>query len=58
MHLLQGSGFSRAQDDSFTVHDYILSRDALKELDTKLKVRDGFAAEIGRLLQPLSRPAG
>ena len=41
--LLQGSGFQRAQDDSFSVHDYITSRDALKELDQKLRIRASFS---------------
>jgi capsular polysaccharide transport system permease protein len=41
--LLQSSGLSRSQDDSYSVHDYILSRDALKELDEKLNVRQAFA---------------
>lgn len=37
--LLQGTGFSRSQDDTYSVHDYIRSRDALAELDEKLKIR-------------------
>jgi capsular polysaccharide transport system permease protein len=37
--LLQGTGFSRAQDDTYSVKDFILSRDALKELDATLGVR-------------------
>jgi capsular polysaccharide transport system permease protein len=31
--LLQGTGFSRAQDDTYPVIDYIQSRDALRELN-------------------------
>ena len=31
--LLQGSGFSNAQDDTYLVHDYVLSRDALADLN-------------------------
>jgi capsular polysaccharide transport system permease protein len=42
--LLKGAGFSRAQDDSYTVHDYILSRDALKEINDKLGVGKAFAS--------------
>jgi capsular polysaccharide transport system permease protein len=42
--LLKGAGFSRAQDDSYTVHDYILSRDALKEINEKLGVGKAFAS--------------
>ena len=43
--LLQGGAFNRSQDDAFTVHDYFLSRDALRELDDKLKLREVFSAE-------------
>ena len=31
--LLKGTGFSRSLDDSYTIQDYILSRDALTALD-------------------------
>jgi len=41
--LLQGSGFSRSQDDTYSVRDYILSRDALKELDQRLNVRRAYS---------------
>jgi capsular polysaccharide transport system permease protein len=41
--LLQGSGFSRSQDDTYSVQYYILSRDALRELDAKFGVRTAFA---------------
>lgn len=51
--LLQGTGFSgfaRAPDDVYTVHDYILSRDALALVDDKLDVRAAFSdAGIDRL---------
>ena len=40
--LLQTAGVSRAQDDTFAVQDYILSRDALEELNKTLNVRDVF----------------
>jgi capsular polysaccharide transport system permease protein len=40
--LLQGTGFSRSQDDTYSVHDYVLSRDALHELDQQLRVRKAF----------------
>lgn len=50
--LLQGVGFSRAPDDNYTVQDYILSRDALRVLDTQLKVGraygDGNVDRISR----------
>lgn len=42
--ILKGAGFSRAQDDSYTVQDFILSRDALKALDDELKIRAAFSA--------------
>jgi capsular polysaccharide transport system permease protein len=43
--LLKGAGFSRAQDDSYTVRDYVLSRDALKEIDDALAVGKAFSSE-------------
>ena len=48
--ILQGTGIARAQDDTYSVHDYILSRDALKELDEKLGIRKSFSnSHIDRL---------
>ena len=41
--LLQGTGFSRSQDDTYSVHDFIKSRDALRELDASLQVRQAFS---------------
>jgi capsular polysaccharide transport system permease protein len=42
--LLQTTGLTpHAQDDTYSVRDYILSRDALKELDQKLDVRKSFS---------------
>jgi capsular polysaccharide transport system permease protein len=43
--LLQGSGISHSQDDAYSVHDYILSRDALHELDAKAEVRKAFTSK-------------
>lgn len=40
---LQGAGFTRSQDDSYTVHDFMLSRDALKVLENKLGIRKLFS---------------
>jgi capsular polysaccharide transport system permease protein len=40
--LLQGTAFSRAQDDTYSVHDFIRSRDALRELDGKLGLRTAY----------------
>lgn len=40
--LLQGSGFSRSQDDTYSVHDFFRSRDALKQLQDKLQIKRAF----------------
>jgi capsular polysaccharide transport system permease protein len=40
--LLQGTGFDRSQDDAYSVHDFILSRDALRELEKELQVSKAF----------------
>lgn len=42
--LLRGAGFARAQDDSFTVQDYILSRDALNVLNEKLGLDKAYGS--------------
>lgn len=48
--LLKGSGFSRSQDDSYTIQDFILSRDALKKLDEHVGVGKAFSShDIDRL---------
>lgn len=41
--LLKGAGFSRSQDDSYTVQDFMLSRDALKYLKEKLEIDKSFS---------------
>ncbi len=41
--LLSGTGFNRAQDDSYTVQDYIASRDAMRMLDEKFNLREVYA---------------
>jgi capsular polysaccharide transport system permease protein len=49
-NLLTGTGIARAQDDAYPVHDYMLSRDALRELDKALNLRQAYgAAEVDRL---------
>jgi capsular polysaccharide transport system permease protein len=53
--LLQGSGITHSQDDTYSVHDYILSRDALHELDAKLGVRKAFAS---KKIDPINRFPG
>lgn len=50
--LLQGSGFARAQDDSFAVHDYILSRDALQNLNRQFALNKIFSSDH---IDPFSR---
>jgi capsular polysaccharide transport system permease protein len=42
--LLQGTGFSRSQDDTYSVHDFVLSRDALTELDKKLNIKEAYSS--------------
>jgi capsular polysaccharide transport system permease protein len=53
--LLQGSGITHSQDDTYSVHDYILSRDALRELDAKLGVRRVF---MNKRVDSINRFAG
>ena len=53
--LLQGSGITHTQDDAYSVHDYILSRDALHELDAKLGVRKAFTS---KQVDPINRFPG
>lgn len=53
--ILKGVGFSRAQDDAYTVHDYVLSRDALKALNDKLGLAQAFG---NREIDRISRFAG
>jgi capsular polysaccharide transport system permease protein len=50
--ILQGGGFARSQDDTYSVHDYVLSRDALAELDKKLNLRQVFSSEA---IDPFNR---
>jgi capsular polysaccharide transport system permease protein len=42
--LLRNASFSRAQDDSYTVQDYILSRDALHVLVDRLHIDKAYAS--------------
>ena len=41
---LQNVGLSRAQDDTYSVHDFMMSRDALQRLDTTLGVAKAYGA--------------
>ena len=43
--LLAGTGFSRATDDTYSVHDYVLSRDASTELDRRMNLRALFSSD-------------
>lgn len=43
--LLQGAGFSRSEDDTYLVHDFMLSRDALQNLDGRLGIRRIFGRD-------------
>jgi capsular polysaccharide transport system permease protein len=38
-------GFARSQDDTYSVHDFILSRDALRELNQKLGIEKMYSSE-------------
>jgi capsular polysaccharide transport system permease protein len=53
--LFQGGGFSRSQDDTYTVNDFIHSRDALKQLDDQFSLGKSFASSN---VDRLSRFAG
>jgi len=48
--LFRTAGFSRSQDDSFTVREYVLSRDALIELRDQVDLDKAYASnEVDRL---------
>ena len=53
--ILQGAGFSRAQDDTYSVHDYMISRDALQQLNRKLNLVQSFSSHT---IDPISRFTG
>ncbi len=53
--LLQGTGLTHSQDDTYSIHDFILSRDALKELDEKVAVRRAF---MSKSIDPINRFPG
>ena len=46
---LQSTGITHSQDDTYAVRDFILSRDALKELDAKLGIRELYMNRNGDL---------
>jgi capsular polysaccharide transport system permease protein len=41
--LLLGTGLTHSQDDTYLVHDYMTSRDALHELDERVAIRKHYA---------------
>lgn len=43
--LLQGSGFARSQDDTYSVQEYMRSRTALEQLQSEFPVRDFYATK-------------
>jgi capsular polysaccharide transport system permease protein len=43
--MLQGGGFSRSQDDSYVVNQYMSSRDAILELEKSIKLRENYASK-------------
>lgn len=42
--MLKGAGFSRSQDDGYAVHDFMLSRDALRALNDNLAIGKSYAS--------------
>lgn len=53
--IFKGAGFSRAQDDTYSVQDYILSRDALKALSDQLDIKNAYTSPT---IDSFSRFAG
>lgn len=49
---LQNVGFSRSTDDSYVVNDFILSRDAVNQLQTDLNIKERYS---GKRIDLLSR---
>lgn len=40
--IIQGAGFARSLDDTYSVHDYMLSRDALNSVNNRFDLRKAF----------------
>jgi capsular polysaccharide transport system permease protein len=53
--LLQGVGFARASEDSYSVQDYVMSRDALKALNERIGLDRKYADPK---VDPISRFSG
>ncbi|MGA7181519.1 MAG: capsule biosynthesis protein [Thiobacillaceae bacterium] len=43
--ILKGAGFTRSQDDSYTVQDFIESRDAMRALHEQMNLRKAFGSK-------------
>lgn len=43
--IFKGSGLSRSDDDSYTVQNFILSRDALRTLDDSIGIKKAFSSD-------------
>jgi len=41
--IIQGAGFSRSQDDTYNVQEFMLSRDALSKINHQINLREVFA---------------
>jgi len=41
--IIQGAGFSRSQDDTYNVQEFMLSRDALSKINYQINLREAFA---------------
>jgi capsular polysaccharide transport system permease protein len=54
-NVLQGVGLARSSDDTLAVHDYVLSRDALRQLESSMGLSRSFGAST---VDRLSRFAG
>ncbi len=44
-NLLQSTGFGKTQDDSYTVREYVLSRDALRVLDERHNLKAAYGSK-------------
>jgi capsular polysaccharide transport system permease protein len=58
--ILQNAGFSRSQDDTYTVHDYMRSRDAMSKINTQLPLAKAFrdGVDIFGRFNPLGMDGG
>jgi capsular polysaccharide transport system permease protein len=54
--MLQSSGITRSQDDTFSVTDFLLSRDALRQLNDRQPLREIFGSSKADFLTRFPRP--